>query len=82
MLKIFEYMATVGARLRQHIMGYISTFHILELLTVGLGRHTLHAIAGEGRISSSYDYLLNSTEHKTRILTFDRLVLFVLNYPK
>jgi len=38
-------------------------------------------LAGEGRISID-NYSLNSKEHETRILTFDRLVLFVFNYPK
>jgi len=59
--------------------------HFSHTFTVGLDRHTLH-INCRGYDIEQYDHL-NSKEHKTRILTFDRLIgpilgYFVLNYQK
>jgi len=75
-------MACVGAGLRHHITGVRGTFPFSHTFRpiVSLGRHTLN-VRWRGQDMEQYDYL-NSEVLKTRILTFGRLVLRVLNYQK
>ena len=69
-------MVSVGARLRQHVI------FCKGLLLESADDHCV--LAGENGFWTRWlsEIILNSTEHKTQILTSDGHVLLVFYYPK